>query len=72
MTTSITRGKTAAERGYTLPDPREYLAELREHLGLAEGHLAALHRLLRNIEETLDQPESPGRVEQHTHHDRAA
>lgn len=50
----LTRAKTSAECGHRPPDPRDTLAELREELGWAEGHLAALHRLLRRIEGDLE------------------
>ena len=62
MTAYVTRAKSATECGYTAPDPRDELAELRRHLGLAEGHLAELHRLLRAIEDHLDpEPEDHAR-----------
>lgn len=63
MTTDVTRGKNSARCGYAAADPRDSLAALRQHIGLAEGHLAALHGLLRHLEECFDHgPE----------HDRAA
>jgi len=58
MPADVTRGKTAAECGYVRPDPRVTLSELRTHLGLAEGHLASVNRLLRTLTDQLEEQES--------------
>jgi hypothetical protein len=57
-----TRAGAPAEHGHRPPDPRDTLAELREHVGRAEGHLAALHVLLRRIEDGLEDAVDRDRV----------
>jgi hypothetical protein len=56
------RTGTSADHGHRPPDPRDTLAELREHVGRAEGHLAALHGLLRRIEDGLGDVDGHDRV----------
>ena len=66
MPAEVTRGKTSAECGYSRNDPRVAIAALRTHLGLAEGHIASVHQILRELENELDDRESADA------HDRAA
>lgn len=52
-TAVVTRCKTAAECGYTRPDAAELLRRIRHEVGLAEGHMANVDRLHRELEELI-------------------
>lgn len=54
MSVHVTRCGPAADYGHVESDPRALVRDLRLHLGLAEGHLASLHRLLRELDDVLD------------------
>jgi hypothetical protein len=50
----VFRGKTSAECGYVLPDPRDLLPLIRDHMGYAEGHLHMVRQLVWEMEHRLD------------------
>lgn len=55
MLDDVSRIGAGAHDHHSSQDPRAALIAVRNHLGLAEGHIVSIHRLLRILENLVEE-----------------